>query len=216
MTENPKWTHEQVNRLLDDIFFDYPVMSDEEIDAIMKCPNCKVYEVHPDSLAGWCYKCTGVLTDQKLEPMCMACGKKKADERSEHGFCYKCHFDLTYEVLDQPSGSREDNERLLSGDTEMSDTEKDFARWTFDPPEQAFKTSYALSGEMQSLVKEYKEHHQKRTAMEKAHPNPSGGEEYDFLVLRDDTDYRWAMQRLTEIEERMGWLVLKQITGISR
>lgn len=39
----------------------------------------------------------------------MACGVKYADERSEHDFCYKCHFDLTDELLDQPSGSKDEN-----------------------------------------------------------------------------------------------------------
>jgi hypothetical protein len=182
MTDMPKWTHEQVERLLDDVFFDYPILTDEEIDEIMT----------------------------RIEPktLCTFCKLKEADERSEQGWCMKCHFDLTEEVLGQPSGSKEDAERLIN--------ETDFTRWTFDPPEQQTKTRYVLSDEMQALIKEYREHHQKRTEMEQAHPTPSGGEEYDYLLLRDDMDYRWCMQRLNEIEERMGWLVIKQVTGIGR
>ncbi len=65
----------------------------------MICPKCRVYDVDPRSDVGWCAKCTGVFTSQKLPPMCMACEKKEADPRSAHQFCMKCHFDFTEVVL---------------------------------------------------------------------------------------------------------------------
>jgi hypothetical protein len=84
MTDMPKWTHEQVERLLDEVFFDYPILTDEEIDKIMT----------------------------RIEPktLCTFCKLKEADERSEQGWCMKCHFDLTDEVLGEPSNSREDED----------------------------------------------------------------------------------------------------------
>lgn len=101
--------HSEIGEMLYDLFNDAARQIEQHKDpSPTKCPNCNVYEIHPDSLMGWCKKCTGVLTGQKLPPMCMACGTRKADKRSEHDFCYKCHFDLTDELLDQPSGSRED------------------------------------------------------------------------------------------------------------
>lgn len=80
MTDTPKWTHEQARRLLDEIFFDYPVLTDEEIADIMQAGT-----------------------------LCTFCKLKESDPRSEQGWCMKCHFDLTDEVLGQPSGSKEDD-----------------------------------------------------------------------------------------------------------
>lgn len=68
----------------------------------MKCPNCRVYDVDVRSLAGWCTKCTGVFTSQKLVPLCMACNLKEADPRSDGQLCTACHRRVTGESLDQP------------------------------------------------------------------------------------------------------------------
>lgn len=36
MSEDPQWTDEQANRLLDDVFFDFPVLTDEEIEKALR------------------------------------------------------------------------------------------------------------------------------------------------------------------------------------
>lgn len=65
----------------------------------MTCPHCGVYDVDSRSDRGWCIKCTGVFTDQKLTPMCMLCHVKPAHPDSEIELCLKCHFDMKDEVL---------------------------------------------------------------------------------------------------------------------
>lgn len=73
-----------------------------------------------------------------------------------------------------------------------------------------------ITDEIKALGGEYKELNARRLALEQAYPHPSGGEDFDYMVLRDDPDYRWYRQRMNEISETLGALFTAQITGIKR
>lgn len=75
---------------------------------------------------------------------------------------------------------------------------------------------YRMVDEIRVLVDEYKEHEAKRTELEKAHPTPTGSFDYDYLYLRGDLDYRWAVQRQSEIREAVGGLMIYKMLGITR
>jgi hypothetical protein len=79
-----------------------------------------------------------------------------------------------------------------------------------------FVVEVIITDEIKSLGDEYKGLNAKRLALEQAHPYPSGSYDFDYLVLRDDPDYRWYCQRMNEISETLGALFTAQITGIKR
>lgn len=73
-----------------------------------------------------------------------------------------------------------------------------------------------MTPQLNELLEEYGDVKGKRLSLIKAHPTPTGGEDYDYLYLRDDMDFRWYQQRIREIESDVGNIVLEQWVNGSR
>lgn len=67
-----------------------------------------------------------------------------------------------------------------------------------------------ITDEMQELIDEYRDFAVRRKVWEDAHPAPDGVLEYDHEAARYDMDHRWWCQRMREIEQDIGYYVLRQ------